>query len=181
MIDSFICTQKNRNPDRDYFFYITDISFTIAGLRPKIVIQPMLKRYLHAEKAAKTAIYIFSDDDIVPENSKTLEKLVYTLSIRPEYGMIGLSWKRGLTCEEMGKWCLGEDEGILEMDHIGGIMAIRKGIIEDTGDECDYENGYGDDKVIGNIVRQKGYKVGILPNDIFHHLGAGYTSVWQKS
>lgn len=177
MNDCFITTDFSR----DYFLLLTQVALKI-GHRLTIVVEPMLERYFKAEELSTTDIYIFSDDDIIPSEINGVSRLVQCLKENPSYGMIGMSWKPNLTCEEMGKWCYRkESEHLLEVDHVGGIMAIRKGILaRNISDmKLDYQNGIGDDKIACDIIRKKGYKVGLYTGTYFHHLGQGKSTVWK--
>lgn len=175
MTDCFITS----NLERKYLAKITLKALSLNGECAWLVNAPMLDRYFECESKSRTGIYILSDDDIIPAREDSIKNLVKILEERPEYGIIGLSWKPNLKAEEVSGWLIKDEGDVLEMDHVGGIMAIRKGVLEDLGERCDYENGTGDDKVIGRIIRKKGYKVGLYIKDYFHHLGAGNSTVWK--
>jgi hypothetical protein len=148
-----------------------------SGFKPHVITQPMLERYFEAERLARSDIYVVSDDDIIPCTEWAINEAAKLMT--PEIGMLGLSYKMGLR-EGENSWYGDEiSPGVLDADHIGGILLIRKGILEDIGESCDYPNGYGDDKVIASIVRKKGYKVGITTRYWFHHLGEGFSTVWK--
>lgn len=180
MIEAYLCTTKYRDRTRNYFHNLTAFAFSSLDTDYHFLQEPMLERYYEAERRAKRPMYIFSDDDIIPEKEDSLQLLVQALSDYPQYAMIGLAWKKGLNCEEMGKWFYRkESDDLWEVDHVGGIMAIRKGVIEDLGEKCDYPNGIGDDKVICAGIRKSGYKVGLLAKERFHHLGECHSVAWK--
>lgn len=168
--------------ERGYFRSLTKLAVVESGLYPKIIHKPMLERYFECERQAKSDIYILMDDDCIPATSQTLIELVALLKRRPDISQLGLGWQQSMESERGSAWKLAElDEDVWEFDHCGGIMAIRKGTIKDLGFKTDYENGIGDDKVMGKTARELGYKVGIAHKLWFHHLGAGkdLSTVWK--
>lgn len=174
-VNCFITTHKDRTPERDYFFGLTQFALTMSGYSPTIVEKPMLERYFACEYLANEYIYIICDDDIIPGTPDTLKKLVEIMRKHPEYSQLGLSWKPNMTDESNSSWIRHKSEDIWEMDHVGGCMAIRKGTIKNFGYKTEFESGYGDDRVMGRVARDQGLKVGIVPNLFFHHLGINST------
>lgn len=173
-IDCFITT----NFQRPYFLDLTSRALVLSGLEVQFVNEPMLERYYECERRALSDVYVLSDDDVIPHSKDALRNLVKVLEKRKDYGMIGLSYKPNLKSEETS-WCMGVDNDVLQFDHVGGIMAIRKGVLTPTSELPDYRNGHGDDRIVGKIFRENGYKVGILSAEHFIHLGEGKSTVWQ--
>ena len=179
----FLTTQKKRTDEREYFFHLTvealrrqhgDIEITVVS-------KPMLERYFEAEKLATDDIYILCDDDIVPADQNTLAEIIEALRSHPEYSQMGLGWKPNMDSEKNNSWFKNTDGEIWEADHVGGCVAVRRGTIKDFGYSCDYRNGRGDDKIVGKIARELGYKVGLVPHLWFHHLGINHSSVWSPN
>jgi hypothetical protein len=174
-VNSFITTDGKR----DYYLGITQLALSLNGYCATIVKKPMLERYFECEYLADEHIYILSDDDVMPSTKDTLKRLVEIMRKHPEYSQLGLGWRNDMKSEENNSWIRSKDGDIWEMDHVGGIMAIRKGTIKDMGFSCDYKNGIGDDKIMGRTARELGFKVGIVPSLYFHHLGVGQSTVWH--
>lgn len=149
------------------------------GFYATLVEEPMLKRYFKCEELADSSIYILSDDDVIPGTPDTLNRLITIMRQNPEYSQLGLAWRKDMRSEENNSWIRGKKKDIWEMDHVGGIMAIRKGTIQDLGYKTDYKNSIGDDRIMGKTARDLGFKVGIVPHLYFHHLGAGRSVVWK--
>lgn len=180
MIDCFITTQGNRSPEREYFFYLTQLALHLQGFSSKTVEKPMLERYFECDRQAESDIYIMCDDDIIPATSNTLTSLVNTLREHPEISQLGLGWRPDMKNESNNSWIRGHiTKDIWEIDHVGGCVAIRKGTIKDLGYRTDYKNGIGDDKIAGKIARELGYKVAVSNKLYFHHLGSNFTTVWK--
>lgn len=175
-IDCFITTNKQR----PYFLKLTNKALKMSGFNPIIIEKPMLERYFECEKQAKSDIYILCDDDIIPATCNTLQDLVKLLQEKTGYSQIGLAWKENMNEEENNSWIRSKEDGIWEFDHCGGCIAIRKGTIKDLGYKMEFEN-YGDDRVVGRIARELGYKVGIARNLWFHHLGQGKLSSFNEN
>lgn len=172
MIDCFITTNKKR----PYFLSLTERALTLSGFLPTIINEPLLYRYFECERQAKTDIYILSDDDVIPATQNTLRNLIEIMEAHPEYSQLGLGWKHDMTSEAGSPWIRGKESDVWEMDHIGGLMAIRKGTIKDLGHKAEFTSGYGDDRVMGKTARDLGYKVGLVPTLYFHNLGFNYTT-----
>ena len=178
MIETFITT----NYERDYLRSITERALILNDCDIKCVHKPMLERYFECDRLSRHEVYILSDDDVIPAHPDTLVRMVAILRKCPELSQLGLAWKPGLTRQEIGDWYRGEiASNILEVDHVGGIVAIRKSTIQDLGYKCDYPKGIGDDKIVAKIARERGYKVGLLIDDYFHHIGVGQTVVWNEN
>ncbi len=171
-IDVFVTTNKAR----PYFELLTVTALKHMGFNPIMIEKPMLERYWECERLATSDIYLVLDDDVLPSTEKTLEQLVQILRDHPDYSQLGLGWKANMNDEENNSWILHKGRLIWEMYAVGGILAIRKGTIEDIGIEPEFKSGYGDDRVLGQTARIQGYKVGIVPNLWFHHLGAKETT-----
>jgi len=166
---------------RPYLLKLTQNALIECGYPPKFVVKPMLERYFECDRLAETDIYIMSDDDIIPATEYALDELIHLLERHPEYSHIGLGWHKDMSFEkDNGNIMHKDSDDLWEWNACGGIMAIRKGTIKDLGYECDYPNGIGDDKIIGRIARELGYKVGVANNVWFHHMGAPYKTVWDR-
>lgn len=179
MKDCFVTT----NYQRPYFLKLTITALKKSGFFPILVKKPMLERYFVAEKMAKTDLYVFIDDDIIPVTQATLFEAIDLMEKHPELSQLGLGWKPNMQDEYNSSWRRGViSDDIWEFDHCGGCMIIRKGTIKDLGYKCDYKNGIGDDKVVARIARERGYKVGVAHKLWFHHLGVGNLStVWKST
>lgn len=175
-VDCFITTHKGRSVEREYFLALTQLALHSSGFDATVVEKPMLQRYYECEYLADSSIYILSDDDVIPATPQTLKELVKIMKDHPDYSQLGLSWKQDMKSEENSSWILNKGKVIWEMDHVGGIMAIRKGTIKNLGYRAEYPSGYGDDRVMGKTARELGFKVGIIPHLYFHHLGAKFTT-----
>jgi hypothetical protein len=168
MSDCFLTTNKAR----PYFLKLTKLALRENGFSPKIIKKPMLERYYECERQAKTPIYIVCDDDCIPATSNTLSALISLMEANPDYGQLGLGWRQNMKDEENNSWIRAKGEDIWDFDQCGGIIAIRKGSLKDLGYKMEYPN-YGDDKVIGRVAKELGYKVGVAHKLFFHHLGHG--------
>lgn len=177
-IDCFITSKAPRTKERGYFLSLTQLALHANGFNAIIIEKPMLERYLECERLATSDIYLLSDDDIIPGTPSTLKNLVTLMEKHPEISQLGLSLRKDLRREEMGEWIKGDiGEDIWEVDHVGGIMAIRRGTIKDNGERPSYPYGDGDDRIMGRVAREGGYKVGIANKLWFHHLGAGFSTL----
>lgn len=174
--DCFVTT----NFQRPYFLEVTLCALKAAGFEPILVHKPMLERYYECERLAKTELYILIDDDIIPNSSDTLHKLIALAEKNPQYSQIGLGWKANMQDEANSTWITSKSEDIWDFDHCGGCVCLRKGTIKDLGYEAEYESGYGDDRVMGSIARVSGYKVGVAHKLWFHHLGIQDTTFKLK-
>lgn len=164
--DVFVTT----NHRRPYFHNLTLRALELSGFKPQVVVKPMLERYFECERLAKTDIYIMCDDDIIPAYQDTLSRLIDIMHDNKEYSQIGLAWRPDMQAEKGNSWTLTTDGRLWEMDHCGGCVAIRKGtIIIDK--EYDEDMCYGDDRIVAQIARSNGYKIGIARDLWFHHLG----------
>lgn len=142
---------------------------------------PMFENILECEKKATTDIYVVSDDDIIPSRADTVRRLCEKMDEHPEIGIMGLAWHPALSPDSFAAWTKEEIEWKLwEVDHVGGITAIRRGILEDMGDRPNTLLAIGDDKLIANVIRKKGYKVAIWLDDCFYHIGEGKSTVWGQ-
>jgi GT2 family glycosyltransferase len=175
-IDCFLTSHHGLNKEREYFEELTIKSLQLNGFNPIIIRKKMLKRYFEAEKLAKSKIYIVCDNDVIFPTHDTLEKLVEIMRKNPKLSQLGLGWRKDMSPEANSSWRLGTvSDDVWEFASCGGCMAIRKGTIKDLGYKMEFEN-YGDDRVIGRIARELGYKVGIAHNLYFIHLGNEYST-----
>lgn len=178
-IETFMTSVSKRS---DYYRLVTQKALELSGCSVNLIENsPMLDRYKVAEMLSTEEIYVLCDDDIIPSSKHAIKNMVECLRSHPEFGIMGLSWKKGISCGEMGEWCKGEyDKEVLVFDHVGGIMAIRKGCIPEStwNEKCDYQNGLGDDKVVCRSVLKNGYKTGLYTQDWFTHLGHYQSTCW---
>lgn len=155
---------------------------TCEALLPDMIVNdfPPFMNYLECERIATTDIYVICDDDIIPARKDTVENLCYMLEAHPEIGILGLAYKSNMQKEDMVGWIRGEDidRDIFDIDHVGGIFAIRRGILEDLGERPNRNAGIGDDMVLCRQFRKKGYKVAIYVGDWFIHIGEGKSTYW---
>lgn len=176
MYDCFITTDYQR----EYYRNLTYNALILNGVYPQMVEKPMLERYFECERLATTDIYILSDDDIIPKDNDTIPKLIALMEAHPELSQLGLCWKEDINDNELSGWGIGRiDKDVYEMDHVGGVMAIRKGTIKDLGYKTDFEEGIGDDRIMGRTARELGFKVALATNLSFIHLGQGKSTVWK--
>lgn len=176
MVDCFLTTHTNLTPEREYLQEITLKCLQLNGFSPIIIEKRMLERYFEAERLARTDIYIVCDNDILLPRSDTLNKLVEIMQKHPELSQLGLGWKKDMQDESTSSWRVGTiSDDVWEFLSCGGCMAIRKGTIKDLDIKMEFEN-YGDDRVIGQIARSLGYKVGIAHKLYFIHLGNEYST-----
>lgn len=178
-VDCFLTSHNKITKLREYFEELTIKSLQLNGYKPIIIRKKMLERYFYAEKLATTKIYIVCDNDVVFPQDDTLDKLIETMKKHPEIAILGLGWKKDMSDEKNSSWKLGEMGDVWEFDGAGGCLAIRKGILKDMGYKMEFEN-YGDDRVIGRIAREKGYKVGVAHKLYFINLGQYDSSFKQK-
>ena len=166
-----MCSTEILSPEREYFQYLTQISLFLNGFTPHLLYQPLLKRYFEAQEQTETEFFILCDNDIVLSTPDTLEKALKIMEKHPEYSQLGLGWKQNMDSERGNSWLTPKEGDVWDADHCGGCVIIRKGTLKDLGYKAEYENGYGDDRVMGKIARELGHKVGIIPNLYFHNLG----------
>jgi hypothetical protein len=179
-VDCFMCSTRELSDERRYFEGLALKSLIGNGMSPKVLYKPMLQRYYEAEKQAKTDLYILCDNDIVLATPDTLPKLISIMGQHPEYSQLGLGWKSDMEAERNSSWKTNENGDIWDFDHVGGCLVIRKGIIRDLGYMTEFESGYGDDRVMGKVARELGYRVGIVPSLYFYHLGAKYSTLQHE-
>lgn len=170
-IDCFMCSTREKSREREYFEQLTMQSLSLNGFTPKVLYKPLLLRYYEAERRASSPFYIFCDNDIVLATPDTLLQLVEVMRRHPEYSQLGLGWLPNMNPERDSSWKTGENGEIWDFDHVGGCMIIRKGTIKDLGYKPEFESGYGDDRVMGKVARELGYRVGVVPSLYFYHLG----------
>lgn len=173
-VDCFMCSTENLSPERQYFERLTLCSLFHNGFTPQVLYKPLLLRYYEAEQRTSTPLYVFCDNDIKFPAHDTLPKLIEIMEKHPEYSQLGLGWSSDMSRERNSSWKISENGEIWDFNHVGGCMVIRKGTIKDLGYKAEYESGYGDDRVMGKIARELGYKVGIVPSLYFTHLGGDY-------
>jgi len=179
-MDIFLTTHQPLSKEREYFENLTLTSLFLSGFKPIIIRKKMLERYFEAERLSTSDIYIVCDNDIMLEKPDTLKRLEETMRKYPELAILGLGWRKDMEVERNSSWKLGEMDDVWEFKSAGGCLAIRKGILKDLGFKMEFEN-YGDDRVLGETVRQLGYKVGIAHKLLMYHLGNEYTTFGQEN
>lgn len=175
-ISTFVCSTRILSPYRRYFEELTlqSLKRQEGTLPPLMLYKPFISRYYEANKLAKTEIFLLCDNDIILPTHDTLHKAVKIMEQHPDYSQLGLGWLPDMERERQSSWKTGENGEIWEFDHCGGCVLIRKDSIKDLGYKAEFENGYGDDRVMGKTARELGYKVGVIPSLYFIHLGNGY-------
>lgn len=175
-IEAFMCSHYPLTPEREYYEQLAIQALRLNGLLPEIIRKKFLERYFEAERLASTEIYIFADNDLIPSSPTTIKQLVEIMQDNPEYSQLGLGWLEDMEPERSNSWKTGENGKIWDFDHVGGIVAIRKGSIKNLGLIPEYKDGYGDDRVMGATARRLGYKVGIVPSLYFYNLGKKHST-----
>ena len=175
-VDSFICSTPTLTPHRHYFQQITlaCLQRQDGVIPPQMLYKPFILRYYEANRLAKTNIFVLCDNDIVLPTHDTLQKAIRIMEKYPNYSQLGLGWLPDMERERQSSWKTGENNEIWDFDHCGGCVLIRKDSIKDMGYKAEFDNGYGDDRVMGKIAREMGFKVGVIPSLYFIHLGDGY-------
>lgn len=180
------------NNKRPYEFFLTQKAICQQkGVEHYMTIydQPLFDNVLACEKMATPGqIYIVCDDDIIPSHTDTLRVLVEELEARPDFGIMGLAWKPALHNDEIRGWTAQNvastidptvvDENLVEVDHVGGIYAIRQGFLKDDGQRPNLVIGIGDDRLVSGQIRAAGLKVGLFKKRWFNHIGDGKSTVW---
>lgn len=174
-MDTFIIT-TDRRLYADYFRKMTYFSLCECGLYPKIIAnRKPFECYLLTEKMANTDIYLVADDDIVVGDPMMIEHAYSMMRDNPSIGIMGFAYQKGIDASRYGSW-LKENikDSIYEIDHVGGILLLRKGAVKDYGERPDHSVGIAHDRTLADAVRKSGFKVCIDLSLHYHHIGEGY-------
>lgn len=178
-----IATMARWRMQEDANLTVLSANALIEPLKSCVVMPPEnfhIESKREAERRATTDIYIVSDDDCLPIGRDFIESGVEALEARPNYGLVGAS----SICDGMfPAGCARPSERIYETHSAGGIAFVRRGVIDpEKLPDCEEDQV---DAVVCAHVQKRGFKVGLLPQVLFNHLGCGYsvtskgTGNWQ--
>ena len=178
-MDCFIATSHLDRLDRRYFLQITKQA--LSPFAPQIISTGAFERYGEAERKAESEIYILSDDDIIPADPSVIPMGLEIMSKHPEIGLLGFAWNKNLSFSDLGSWAKEKlNDGLVEIDHVGGLRIVRKGLCAEVKPSGAGWLSKADDKAHSEAIKAAGYKVVIWLGGWFHHLGEGYSVIWKK-
>ena len=126
------------------------------------------ERWLYAERLTHERFYILADDDCLPHPKLDIQRVVNTMILRPEYGMIGL---HNVVTPYQGRV---DEDGIIEAHALGGVRFIRRGVVTEFPDSFN-----GDDSAYWDLMHARGYRQGVATGETFGFVHCGeWRSTW---
>lgn len=136
-----------------------------------------LMRRVYADLAARTPIYILTDDDILPVDMNSIPEAVAILEGNPEFCQ--LSYRPVEATFQ--RWTPEQYRPIYDVDveehvSVGGLRVCRKGVLQ----RWPKMTGPGYDREYADACRAIGWRVGYYQKLFATHLGEHKSDLWAK-
>jgi hypothetical protein len=138
---------------------------------------------IQARERATTALYVVSDNDVIPAQPDTIARGLEVMRQHPTLGVLGYCWQKPKK-EPYGTWLRRDCGDYWKVGYCGGLWIVRREAVSNWCAEVrlpvDYANGIGEDRLFCEAVERNGYDIGVLPDRWFCHLGEGQSTIWPN-